>query len=137
MISSGSCDGEIRLWNLPLKKCLSTLVAHDGVVRDLCFTMDGLRIISVGDDKLIKSWKVNEESYEMDELAINSVASKHLLCGISHHRNDSKFVTCGDNCTLWEHNRNEPIKVCIIVIFHFFFSFFDCFKVVKLILIFR
>lgn len=30
--------------------------------------------------------------------------------GISHHRRDPIFATCGDTCQLWEETRNEPIR---------------------------
>jgi WD repeat and SOF domain-containing protein 1 len=33
-----------------------------------------------------------------------------ILTGITHHRSDPFFATCGEVCQLWEESRNEPIR---------------------------
>ena len=32
---SGACDGEIKIWNVTTKECLSSLTAHSGFVRGM------------------------------------------------------------------------------------------------------
>nr|CAG4640808.1 EOG090X04WU [Eulimnadia texana] len=50
---SGSCDGEMRLWDLSRKKLLHSVQAHDGYVRGIAFG-ENSSLFTVGDDKLIK-----------------------------------------------------------------------------------
>jgi len=38
---------QIRLWNLPRKKCVRAITAHDGYVRGLCFHQNGNYFFSV------------------------------------------------------------------------------------------
>lgn len=59
-LASGSYDGEVRLWNLTKKKCISSINGHDRFVRGLCFNPDGTRLFSVGDDSTVKVWNTNE-----------------------------------------------------------------------------
>lgn len=33
-----------------------------------------------------------------------------VLTGITHHRFDPVFVTCGEACHMWEETRNEPVR---------------------------
>lgn len=59
-ISSGSYDGEVRLWNLATKKCISSVSSHERYVRGLSFNFDGSRLFSVGDDSTVKVWNTEE-----------------------------------------------------------------------------
>lgn len=107
LVFSGACDGEIRLWNLAEKKCVQTLQAHNGIVRDMCMPLSGSHFISVGDDKVIKQWSLG--SSLMSE-PIHSILSKTLLTGVTHHRNQSKYATCGERVDIYEETRTEPIR---------------------------
>lgn len=110
VLASGAFDGEIRLWDLAVRKCTRNFVAHEGWVRALCYTPKGETFTSVGDDKTIKSWK-SEVQDEEDEEPVNTLLSMSVVTGISHHRSKPLFATCGEHCQLWENTRNEPIKV--------------------------
>ncbi|CAG9804602.1 unnamed protein product [Chironomus riparius] len=110
---TGSFDGDVCVWNLPTRKCMKSLNAHDGFVRGIVFSTDGDRFLSVGDDKAIKVWTTN--TYDMDDeeddnAPINTILSKTVLTSITHHRRDPIFATCGEMCQLWEESRNEPLK---------------------------
>jgi WD repeat and SOF domain-containing protein 1 len=116
---SGSYDGDICIWDLATRTQTKSLMAHDGYVRGIVFSSDENRFISVGDDKSIKTWRLNSngmntndnEHEEYDEDApINTILSKSVLTSISHHRRDPIFATCGEVCQLWEETRNEPLK---------------------------
>ncbi|KAJ0175457.1 hypothetical protein K1T71_008616 [Dendrolimus kikuchii] len=110
VLASGAFDGEIRLWDLAVRKCTRNFVAHEGWVRAICYTPNGDTFTSVGDDKTIKSWKsqvLNEE----DEEPVSTLLSMSVVSGVTHHRFKPIFATCGEHCQLWENTRNEPIKV--------------------------
>merc|ERR1719261_1406322 len=53
---SGSCDGEIRLWNLASQKTVRTVRAHSGFVRGMTLGSNDRFLFSCGDDKTIKQW---------------------------------------------------------------------------------
>ncbi|XP_067010054.1 DDB1- and CUL4-associated factor 13 [Anabrus simplex] len=106
---SGSYDGEIRYWDLPQQECVCSIQAHSGFVRGMTFVPDGSRLISVGDDKNIKTWDTDVGDGVSND-PIDTVISKYVLMGISHHQKKNIFATCGEMCQLWEETRNEPIK---------------------------
>lgn len=107
---SGGYDGEIRQWDLATKECRRKFLAHDGFVRGMSYTPDGSRFISVGDDKMVKTWSASDPEIGDEEEPVNTVMSRTVLTGISHHRTDPIFATSGEVCYLWEESRNEPLK---------------------------
>lgn len=74
-ILSGAFDGEIRMWNLTHRTCMWNFLAHDGIIRGIVFSESGENFISVGDDKTIKTWKMENSSLSQEE-PINTVISK-------------------------------------------------------------
>uniref|UniRef100_A0A8D8UIM1 DDB1- and CUL4-associated factor 13 n=1 Tax=Cacopsylla melanoneura TaxID=428564 RepID=A0A8D8UIM1_9HEMI len=114
-IISGAYDGEVKLWSLTSQSCIQTIQAHDGHVRDVCFLPDGSRFLSVGIDSTIKTWSAScLESCDADApssiVPLSTIISKSVISSISHQRKSNIFATCGDQCQLWEHERNEPIR---------------------------
>ena len=113
--ASGAADGEVRLWDLSQRKCLNIYQGHEGkYVRGIVFTPNGRNILSVGDDKHICTWNSGIEN-ETDEIQIvkdpqEIINSKAMLTGITYHRFDEKFATCGDITQLWDAATNYPIK---------------------------
>ncbi|XP_060523698.1 DDB1- and CUL4-associated factor 13 [Cylas formicarius] len=110
LITSGSYDGEIRVWDIPQKSCLRNFVAHNGIVRGVTYSPNGQFFISVGDDKTIKIWKSLSPQFGEGEEPVNTILSKSVLSGISHHYSNKMYATCGDVVQLWEEGRNEPIR---------------------------
>lgn len=119
--ASGAGDGEVRLWDLARKKCVRAFKGgHDGrFVRGITFTPDGNHILSVGDDKNIVTWKTENdaENFDLDGQTtievtqpLNSVTSKNLITGITHHRHEPLFATCGESTQLWDSGSNFPLK---------------------------
>ncbi|GFS84587.1 DDB1- and CUL4-associated factor 13 [Nephila pilipes] len=104
---SGSYDGEIRMWNLASQKCLHSVKAHDGIIRGMCMPGNEESILSVGDDKIIKQWSLEEPVLSEP---IHSIVTKFVLTGISHHRKKSIFATCGEKVNIWEGTRSEPLR---------------------------
>ena len=107
---SGAFDGEVRVWDLPQRKCQRSFLAHDGVVRGISFTADAERFVTIGDDKTIKSWKSQNPQFGEDDEPTNTIISKTIVASISHHRSAPMFATCGEVCQIWEETRNEPVR---------------------------
>lgn len=109
-LASGAYDGEIRVWDLPTRRPVRHFNAHDGYVRGLTYTPDGEHILSVGDDKTVKVWRSAAPEHGDDEEPVNTILSRHVLLGLSHHRTQPMFATCGEVCSLWDATRNEPLQ---------------------------
>ncbi|ENN72947.1 hypothetical protein YQE_10418, partial [Dendroctonus ponderosae] len=109
-IVSGAFDGEVRIWDIPRRVCLRQFVAHNGIVRGITYTPKGLKFITVGDDKTVKTWNAAEPQLGEDEEPVNTVLSKTVITAISHHRQKAIFATAGEVVQLWEESRNEPLR---------------------------
>lgn len=106
LMFSGSYDGEIRMWNLATQKCLDTIQAHEGIVRGLCLPSSGDHLLSVGDDKIIKHWSLEDGQLH----PLDAVVTKTVLTGITHHRKQPVYATCGERVDIWETTRSEPLR---------------------------
>lgn len=107
ILLSGAYDGEIRMWNLALGACTRSFQAHDGVLRSIAYMPNGEHFITIGDDKTIKTWNAVKDK---EEDPVNTIISKTVLTGITHHRVNPIFATCGETCHIWEETRNEPVR---------------------------
>jgi WD40 repeat protein len=58
---SGSCDGEIRVWDLALRRTVWASYAHTGFVRGLTVDRTGKWLFSCGDDRTIKQFRFDPE----------------------------------------------------------------------------
>ncbi|MCP9260696.1 DDB1- and CUL4-associated factor 13 [Dirofilaria immitis] len=58
VIFSGGRDGQVRIWNLPLHKCLATIQAHSGPINGIsCDNLLGETFVTVGHDSQLKHWR--------------------------------------------------------------------------------
>ncbi|KAL7292952.1 hypothetical protein TKK_0013404 [Trichogramma kaykai] len=110
ILISGSFDGEVKVWDLPRKECMRTILAHDGIVRGITYSPGSESFMTVGDDKTIKTWSCENPKEDKRDEPTNTVLSKTIITAISHHRTDPLFATCGEVCQLWEETRNEPVN---------------------------
>ena len=118
--ASASADGEIRIWDLTRRKCIKILQGHDSrsLVRGITFNATGDRIISIADDKKILTWEVSIDDDHHDPLPLKpitqpleSITSKNMVTGITHHRAHNSFATCGEGSVLlWDSGRTHPVK---------------------------
>ncbi|KAK5578999.1 hypothetical protein RB653_008675 [Dictyostelium firmibasis] len=101
LLYSGSGDGEIKLWNIEEKKCITTEIAHsDGIGGGILSLQwlsnnefsqgDGGNILSQGRDGVIKIWNIVDNStfkntYRLDtnSLSLGKCSSIYNLLSIS------------------------------------------------------
>ncbi|KYK71500.1 Sof1 family domain-containing protein [Toxoplasma gondii TgCatPRC2] len=68
---TGSCNGEVAEWNLgATKKCVKVFQAHDGFVRGLCVSPKDDRLLTGGDDRRIKVWRLRAPSAPLSTLDV-------------------------------------------------------------------
>lgn len=98
---SGSCNGEVKLWDLSTFKCESSTDAHTGFVTGLSFRKENF--ISTGRDNLIKLWDLQGGN----EVFHSSMG----LNGVDMAREGPFFVTCGEEgVDLWDVRRSYPVS---------------------------
>jgi len=105
-VASASCDGQIKLWNLLSKTCVKTFNAHSGFVQGIAFNPRGTNLFSVGADKVVKIWDVENETVEPKATYVH----KSMLVGVDHHGSDETFATCGDTVEVWNSSHSTPIR---------------------------
>ncbi|XP_061632524.1 DDB1- and CUL4-associated factor 13 [Phyllopteryx taeniolatus] len=107
---SGSCDGEVKVWNLSKRESLRTFQAHEGFVRGIAVRFCGTSFFTVGDDKTIKQWKMEAPGYGEAEEPLNTILGKTVFTGLDHHQKEGVFATCGQQVDIWDEKRSSPIR---------------------------
>ena len=111
VILSGSCDGEVRIWSLARRECVTAAPAHTGFVRGICMNPDGTSFFTVGEDKIIKQWQYPWEDVGESGLEpVSTILGKTVFQGIDHQWNSEVFATCGEKVDIWDESRSEPIR---------------------------
>lgn len=132
-IFTGSCDGEIRHWDIAQKTCLRSIRAHDGFVRGLTISQDDALVYSCGDDGIVRGWqftalgslptdedfeakgnlvRLSEDDTEALKESISPVKTWNAsgpLTAIDHHWSKGLFLTTGEALEIWDTNRSAPV----------------------------
>lgn len=112
IVLSGGQDGQIRLWNIPLKKCLATIQAHNGPVNGISVdNVDGDMFVSVGQDSQLKHWRCPDVIENNIIEPFYSVALTDVAHGVSHSINSKTFAICGENVQVWKPSRDAPVRI--------------------------
>ncbi|XP_052236826.1 DDB1- and CUL4-associated factor 13-like [Dreissena polymorpha] len=106
---SGSYDGEVKVWDLTRRECISSIQAHDGFVQGLCAVPDGSSFLTCGTDKTVKQWSINEEGRINPEPVV-TLLGKTVFQQIDHSLGHNSFATCGEQVDIWEVDRAEPVR---------------------------
>uniref|UniRef100_A0A2P2I265 DDB1-and CUL4-associated factor 13-like n=1 Tax=Hirondellea gigas TaxID=1518452 RepID=A0A2P2I265_9CRUS len=123
-IFSGTYEGQLNLWNTRTRKQLWQVQAHNGHIWSISTDCLGETLYTVGHDKTIKRWSYENISQACDETDVfkGAGAANHLsepidtwLCdtvisGLSHHRYNQEFLTCGERVLLWDSSKKVPIR---------------------------
>ncbi|KAJ1732057.1 Protein sof1 [Coemansia biformis] len=116
LITTGSGDGEIRMWSLSNQETLWRVPsAHRGIVKGVCNVPGGEtdRFLSVGVDKMVKVWSRTESAAVAGDATPEPAATysgKHAFSGVDHHRNRPLFATSSSLVEVWDVNRSEPVS---------------------------
>lgn len=105
MCVSGSCNGEIKVWDLSsFRSKLTIPVAHNGFVTGLVTRGDEL--ISVGRDSMVKLWSLDSAE------PIRTYNSSMTLTGVDQQwESPSVFATCGsEGVYIWDKQRSSPVS---------------------------
>lgn len=102
-ILSAARDGQVKIWHLPTKKCLSTIQAHNGSINGLSVDdADGDMFVSVGQDAQLKHWQLPDVIDEDLGEPINSIALSNVPHSVSHISKSTDFVISGEGISVWK-----------------------------------
>lgn len=108
---SGSCNGELRIWNLQhLTEGSVVERAHEGFVRGVTVNPDGHLVLSCGDDKTAKMWRLDAVNSSIAPEPRMTYHSASIPNAIDHHWFKPLFVTTGDTVEVWDYNRSSPLS---------------------------
>lgn len=112
---SGSADGDIRLWDVPARRCLRRMRGHSGAVKGVSVTSDGEAAVSCSTDCTVKLWKVPFAPFDGGPIqeegeAVLEFSGKHAFRCIDHHWERAQFATAGAAVEVWDHERAEPVQ---------------------------
>ena len=106
---SGSCDGEIRRWNLTERaSAWCAPAAHKGFVRGLAFSRSGHHFLSASEDQTVKLW--SSTAAENQRKPLSRYLGKGAFNDVDHHHADHLFATAGAALVLWDVSRSEPMQ---------------------------
>eukprot|EP00775_Hariotina_reticulata_P008921 gene8921-9098_t len=95
LLLSAGLDGKVKIWDaLGSYKCMRTYLGHSKGVKDINFTNDGHKFVSVGYDKNIRLWDT-----ETGQVITTLNTGKLYYCGVFHPADDKQNVLmagCGD-----------------------------------------
>lgn len=107
---SGAADGEVRVWDLPRRRCVWSVYGHRGFVRGLAVAPGGDAFLSCSEDKTVKLWalRVKDEGEDETPQPISTFGGKEPFLGVDHHWSRSLFATCSSKVQVWDPSRSEP-----------------------------
>lgn len=123
-IFSGTYEGELNLWDTRTRKQMWRVQAHNGHIWSITSDSAGETLYTVGHDKIIKRWSYETIAEACDDTQVfkGAGSANHFnepldtwLCdtvvsGVSHHRTNSEFLTCGERVLLWDSSKKVPIR---------------------------
>eukprot|EP00878_Enallax_costatus_P037334 GHUV01042158.1.p1 GENE.GHUV01042158.1~~GHUV01042158.1.p1 ORF type:complete len:171 (+),score=28.69 GHUV01042158.1:479-991(+) len=81
---AGSADGDIRIWDIPLKRTLRSLKGHTGAVRGISFAPDGETCVSCSTDCSV--------SYSSMGQTLSAVSSRNQGPAHVHHSRQQLLI---------------------------------------------
>lgn len=107
-VFTGTVEGELKLWDISKRRCDWTVQAHKGQIWSLVAAPDGASFFSVGNDKTVKRWSLQQSLEENEDLPVDTWMCDSIVTGITHHRYRNEFITCGERVLLWDANTKSP-----------------------------
>merc|ERR1712071_48781 len=113
---SGSFDGVIKEWNLATRSEVRSISAHQGKISGLVTTSHGDKLLSCGDDSLIKYWNNDPLALDQSDTPVHQIASKTLMTNLDaqwRETSDNFFAAGGLDGGVYVYNlegRSDPVR---------------------------
>ena len=100
--ASGSGDGVLKVWDLTGRDEIWQTQAHDGIVKDMCWTTNR-RLLSCASDKTIKMYDPYNTSNAPD--ALSTSYGNAAFTGLSHHRSLPSVAASSNIISIYDLSR--------------------------------
>ncbi|KAK9844406.1 hypothetical protein WJX74_002087 [Apatococcus lobatus] len=112
---AGSADGDIRLWDIPSRRCLRRLVGHTAGVKGVAATPSGDACVSCSTDCTVRLWRIPAAGMQpaaepQEAQAALEFHGANGFRAIDHHWQGDRFATAGAQVDVWDHARSEPMS---------------------------
>ena len=101
-------DGNVQLWDLPLKRVIKVFTGHTKWGRSVAFTLDERIILSSNDDKTVRSWSTINQQHE-------GVFQGHndMIKGLVTTSDNSYAISASEDCTIrvWDLKNRSPLEI--------------------------
>ena len=122
LIVASSKDGYVKVFDTQSKAILRTMKRHTGAVRSVCWSADGLNVMSASDDKSVKRWDLSTGEMTWNN---NKEHTDYVRCVAPNPISSDIFVTgCYDHTVkVWDARQptpvqtiahNSPVETCMI-----------------------
>jgi WD repeat and SOF domain-containing protein 1 len=113
-LATGGADGQLIHWDVMARRVRRSFPAHRHAVDGLCFTPDGVAMLTASRDKTVKLWDTDFGDSAADVTADPTPLAEYLgespFAGIDHNWRDNTFATAGHELQVWDINRTRPIQ---------------------------
>jgi WD repeat and SOF domain-containing protein 1 len=108
---SGGADGQLVQWDLMGRRARRSFPAHRHAVDGVCFTPDGVAILTASRDRTVKLWDTDfGEDGTADPTPLAEYLGDSPFAAVDHNWHDNTFATAGHELQVWDVNRTRPIQ---------------------------
>ncbi|XP_026457214.1 uncharacterized protein LOC113357933 isoform X1 [Papaver somniferum] len=120
MVSISSCSNTKFNDQQYAATCMSKLAGHEGSIFRIAWSSDGLKLMSVSDDRSARLWTVDPDGIYSDDHIVVSGSDSSSVILFGHNARiwdcffaDSLIVTVGEDCTcrLWSLDGKELMMI--------------------------
>ena len=99
LLASGSNDHSVRIWDpFTVRRCVRTLQSHQGSVRDVQWSLDNERILSVGFERTARLFNVEKG---IEEATFHHASHEFVMCARFHPLDPNVFLSGGSASGLY------------------------------------
>lgn len=114
-VLTGSLEGYIHVWDIASGKQVGkAMLAHKQAVRDIAVTPNGMRVVSVSNDKTVSLWDIQEQKH-----IYTFIGHEELVCCVAINGDGTRAVTGSKDETIRIWNLRDCKKKAKILKGHF------------------
>ncbi len=106
--ASGSGDGVVKIWDLTDREEIWNVQAHEGIVKDMCWTKDK-KLLTCASDKSIKLFDPYNTPSGTAPMA--TYLGQTAFTGVSHHRALPNFAASSSVISIYDLSRSAAVAL--------------------------
>ena len=111
LIFSASNDGTIKIWNTVHENCLNTIEKHQGAVLCLALSKNGKKLLSGGEDKIVRLWKLESQNLILEKEYKGAENINFSIKFVDFSDKEDLLFGCDDDhVVIWDMNSGDIFK---------------------------